>query len=111
MTVAIGMTGPGMEAELLGVWRTDPGDEASLNDYGDVSLAFAADGSLTHTTHLQHKAQISHLTYRVEGTTLITDQPSSPTAYRTAFSFTADGRLAIIPTLGGPPSFYRRVSY
>ena len=37
-----------MSAPLHGAWRTDPNDEASLPQFGDVTLEFRDDGSLLY---------------------------------------------------------------
>jgi hypothetical protein len=97
-------------AQLLGTWRTDPDDQWSLGEYGNVSLRFQEGGALVYTIHLQSKSQIMNLTYRVEGTTLVTDQPSAPREERTEFFFTSDGRLALKNPWPAPPTFYVRAS-
>jgi hypothetical protein len=92
--------------QLIGTWRTDPNDQWSLREYGDVSLRFEKDGTLFYTVHLPIKAQIMRLTYRVDGNRLVTDQPSSPREERTEFFFTSDGRLAVKNAAPAPPTFY-----
>ena len=82
-----------LEKALLGTWRTDPTDARSLADYGDVSMHFDETGALTYTVHGDGVVQILNLTYRVDGTTMITNQPSKPREERTKLAFTADGRL------------------
>ena len=94
--------------QLLGPWRTDPSDAWSLREYGDVSLHFSEKGKLTYKVHLANKEQIMHLRYRVERTTLITDQPSAPHEERTEFLFTPDGRLAVRNASLAPPTYYVR---
>jgi hypothetical protein len=49
-----------------------------------------------------------HLTYRVDGSSLVTNQPSSPREERTEFYFMPDGRLAVTNAAPAPPSFYVR---
>jgi hypothetical protein len=93
---------------LIGQWRTDPNDQTSLLTYGDVSLRFEKNGTLVYIAHLKDKEQIIHLTYRVTGSTLITDQPSSPREERANFSFTSDGRLAVRTTSSSPVTYYVR---
>ena len=93
---------------LLGTWRTDPNDRSSPREYGEVSLRFEKDGILVYTVHLPNKEQIMRLTYRVDGNTLVTDQPSSPREERTEFFFTPDGRLAVKNAGSETPTFYVR---
>ena len=95
-------------SSLLGLWRTDREDQWSLREYGDVSLRFEENGKLTYTIHLPNKDQVLCLTYKVEGTWLLTDQPSSPQVERTEFSFTFDGRLVVKNPSAAPPTFYVR---
>src|SRR4051812_43773125 len=94
------------QPSLLGTWRTDPGDASSLRDFGDVSLRFEQDGTLTYTIHLPKKVQVMRLSYRVKGNILVTDQGSSPREERAEFFFTSDGRLAVKNVAPAPPTFY-----
>jgi hypothetical protein len=94
--------------QLLGTWRADPSDRWSLREYGDVSLRFEKGGKLVYTIHLPNKEQIMHLTYRVDGSWLVTNQPSSPREDRAEFYFMPDGRLAVRNAAPAPPSFYVR---
>jgi len=96
--------------DLSGCWRTDPNDRWSLQEFGGVSLRFGEEGKLEYTIHLPDERQIMLLTYRLDGTCLVTDQPSSPREERTEFFFTPDGRLALKNPAPAPPSFYVRVS-
>jgi hypothetical protein len=80
---------------LYGSWRTDPNDNWSLHEYGDVSLRFERDGQLIYTVHSSDREEIAILTYRIDGSWLIIDQPSSPREERREFFFTEDDRLAI----------------
>ena len=96
-------------ARLVGSWRTDPGDRRSLEEYSDVSLRFERDGMLIYTVHLKGKDQIIHLTYRVEGSCLVTDQPSFPREERGEFSIASDGRLVLKSPPPAKPTFYVRV--
>jgi len=95
--------------QLLGAWRTDPNDQWSLAEYGDVTLRFEENGTLVYTVHLPDKVQIIRLSYHVEGNCLVTNQPSSPRAERTEFSFVGDGRLAVMNPPPQPHSLYVRV--
>jgi hypothetical protein len=82
-------------AKLIGSWRTDPNDNISLSEYGDVSLRFDANGTLVYTVYLPTGTQVIFLTYRLDANWLVTDQPSSPREERTEFFIMSDGRLAL----------------
>jgi hypothetical protein len=81
---------------LVGKWKSDPDDQETISEYGDVWLDFSPNGGLTYTVHAQGKRQIMLLTYRVEGNVLITDQPSDPKEERTRFEIRADGKLVLL---------------
>jgi hypothetical protein len=97
------------EVRLLGEWRTDPADVQSLREYGDVSLLFEPGGMLRYTIHSAHKEQVILLLFRVEGTSLVTNQRSSPREERTIFFFENDGRLVLKNAPPSPPGHYVRV--
>ena len=82
-------------SSLVGVWETDPDDERSLREYGRVTLNFKPEGVLEYTIHTDGKRQIMLLTYRVDGGTLVTDQPSAPRLERTPCALMPDGRLRL----------------
>lgn len=79
----------GPPPELLGRWQLSQADPALGLDPGAVA-EFTADGRLTYTIPTGDRDQIILLTYRVEGATLVTDQPSAPREERTAFSLSGD---------------------
>jgi hypothetical protein len=93
---------------LVGVWVVDETDAQALERWGNVVLEFDESGGLTYTIRGDDKNEIIILRYRVEGSTIITDQPSAPRVERTQFSFTPDGVLIL--ALGGVPSRFVRVS-
>ena len=64
-----------------------PGNTGSL---GDVILEFGEDGQLTYIVRGQAADQVSYLRYKVEGDTVITDQPSAPKVERTKFWISED---------------------
>ena len=82
-------------SQLVGRWMTDPDDLEGLEAYGQATLVFGADGSLTYVTHSITKDEITILTYRVEDGCLITDQMSEPKIERTPFILTSDGKLIL----------------
>ena len=86
---------------LLGVWLVDETDELALARLGNVLLEFDVSGGLRYTIREQGKRQIINLRYRVEGSTIVTDQPSAPEVERTQFAFAEDGVLTL--AFGGVP--------
>ena len=87
---------PGQQSQIIGMWITDPADKATLRDFGCASLQFQEDGKLTYISHDTDKDQVIFMTYRIDGQTLITEQPSEPREERTGFVFTHDGKLRLI---------------
>lgn len=81
--------------ELLGTWASDPEDHEGIREFGRATLDFEPDGQLTHTVHADGKDQKMFLSFRIQGGTLITDQPSSPREERTAYSLGSDGKLTL----------------
>jgi hypothetical protein len=86
---------------LVGTWVVDDTDRHTLADLGNVELEFGEDGALTYTIHAEGKRQIIKLLYRIDGATIVTDQPSAPRMERTAFSLSEDGILIL--AFGGTP--------
>jgi len=94
------------QAALLGTWTSDPEDIEGTREFGRATLDFEGDGQLTYTVHAEGKDQMMFLTFRVEGGTLVTDQPSSPREERTPFSIDPNGKLTL--WFGGQRSVYVR---
>ena len=69
---------------------------------------FGDDGSLTYIIHVEGKDQVILMKYRVDGSVLVTDQPSQRREERTAFTITPDGKLVL--EFGGIKSRYVRDS-
>ncbi|MEY9122941.1 hypothetical protein [Bradyrhizobium yuanmingense] len=91
---------------LVGAWLVDETDELALARLGNVLLEFDESGGLRYTIREHDKRQIINLRYRVEGSTIVTDQPSAPQVERTQFSFAEDGVLTL--ALGGIPHRFVR---
>ena len=94
--------------ELLGRWTTDPTDTEAIEEYGQTTVVFSADGSLTYIIHGEGRDQVIIMKYRVDDGVLVTDQPSQPGEERTAFTITPD--LKLVLEFGGSRSRYVRVS-
>ena len=80
---------------MLGTWISDPNDRAGIDEFGNVSLTFEPNGSLTYTIHTESTDQKMFMTCRVEDGVLITNQPSAPREERTAYSIDAHGKLTL----------------
>jgi hypothetical protein len=89
-----------MDLILRGKWRSEGSDRTTLN--------FKEGGMLEYTIPGADKDQIIFLTYRIEGSVLITDQPSHPREERTTFQLTPDGKLRL--AYGGEEGVYAKVS-
>lgn len=92
---------------LLGIWMVDRSDARAIRDLGDVILEFGEDGQLTYIVRGQAADQVSYLRYKVEGDTVITDQPSAPKVERTKFWISEDAVLTL-EFDGTPYHFLRR---
>lgn len=76
-------------------------------------MVFEADGRLTYITHEAGKDQLMLLTWRTEGDTIVSDQPSHPREDRTLYRMVDDrtlvltmaGRQARYLRGGAPPSY------
>ena len=100
------LTGRGpdeVNAKLVGCWqRVEP--QVAHEDA--VEIQFSDGGRLRYCVLANDKWQIMKLTYRVDGSMLVTDQPSAPRGERTRFSL--DGDDALVLEFGGERSTYRR---
>jgi hypothetical protein len=91
---------------LVGKWKAESSDRSSRERYGDTTLEFRPDGQLVYTERVGKDKEVSLLTYRIEDSFIITDQPSAPREDRTAFELTNDGKLVL--DYGGFRSCYVR---
>jgi hypothetical protein len=86
---------------LLGAWVVDDTDAQAMASLGDVLLEFDESGGLRYTIREHDRRQIINLRYRIEGSTILTDQPSAPKVERTQFSLADNGTLTL--AFGGVP--------
>jgi len=77
-----------MNNNLVGIWKTDSKDSETWQNYGNVTMEFKLDGQLIYTIIEEDKEQKIILNYEVQGTSLITDQPSFPQKQITEFVLT-----------------------
>lgn len=73
------------DPRLIGRWDLDPSVASARSQYGNTTTAFEADGRLLYIVHLPQKDLVMILTWRTEGDTLVTDQPSHPREERTPY--------------------------
>lgn len=90
---------------LAGAWVADETDKQALADFGDVLLEFKDNGELLYAIRGE-TTQLMLLHYHVEGSTIITDQPSAPRIEHTEFSLSADDILTL--AFGGTPYRFKR---
>jgi hypothetical protein len=95
-----------MDSRLLGIWESDPDDSPTIGTYGRTRLQFFESGDLTYTICSDNLDQVVRLTYAADGTTITTQQHSSPREEVTKYSLEDDGRLFL--THDGVVSRYRR---
>jgi hypothetical protein len=81
--------------ELVGTWTSDASDRDTIDEFGNVSLEFEPDGSLTYTIHTESTDQKMFLSCQVEGGVIISTQPSAPREERTPYSIDPDGKLTL----------------
>ena len=91
---------------LIGQWRFLHTDKKAPDQSGVVTT-FDKQGGVTYEIKSQEKTQIIKLTYRVENSWLITDQPSSPRVERTRFQITPLGELVL--EFEGTKSWYQKI--
>lgn len=70
-------------------------------------MRFDARQSLVYGTLEAGSWQIMFMSYEVIGSTLVTNQPSSPAAHETEFAVTQDGNLSL--SFGGVECEFRRI--
>ena len=68
--------------QLLGTWR-------QINDH-NVTMTFSEDGRLEYRIRENDKTQIINLTYRTDGSEIVSNQPSAPREERTRFAVEED---------------------
>jgi hypothetical protein len=79
---------------FLGKWSLLKA-EGDLDLGEGVTMTFASDGKLVYVIQQKDSKQIMNLDFKVDGSRLITNQPSQPREETTEFSFDADGNLVL----------------
>jgi hypothetical protein len=88
---------------LIGCWQLV---KAEGQPYEPAEADFRGDGRLFYSVLSGERWRIMRLQYRIEGDTLVTDQPSSPREERSRFVLEPDGTLTM--EFGGIKSVFRR---
>ena len=97
---------PSPDERFLGRWKLIKNEGAT--EIGDgVTMTFTEDGNLVYVIHQNDSKQVMNLVFRVDGTHLVTNQPSQPQEEKTKFSFDADGNLIL--DYAGNKSWFTRV--
>lgn len=86
---------PSNETALIGTWRVDPADAATLNAFGDAELEFDDHRNLRYVVKGRETDQIILMTYEVQGDEILSDQPSHRSPQRSKYVLGADGSLTI----------------
>jgi len=60
-----------------------------------VTMSFRPDGSLDYCIDARDKRQIMNLVYRVEGSVIVSDQPSLPDEQRTRYEIDSEDHLVL----------------
>ena len=74
-----------MNSGLIGIWKSDQGDEATKNSIGKVTMTFTEDGQLIYDIDAENKLQRMNMVYEISGDMIISNQPSHPQEQRTKF--------------------------
>src|SRR5688572_28410674 len=96
----------GDDARLHGRWLLVRSDDPTMEVGEGGEMEFSADGKLTYTIMQGDRRQIMNLTYEVQGSELVSNQPSAPAENRTRYHIDGAGQLVL--NFGGSNSWYRR---
>jgi hypothetical protein len=95
------------DPRLHGRWEIVRTDDPSMELDEGVELQFSPDGSLKYVIKQAGSRQVMNLTYEVQGSEIISNQPSAPAENRTKYAFSDDGQLVL--ELHGARSWCRRI--
>ena len=98
----------GDDPRLHGHWHLARSEDPTMEVGEGVEMQFSPDGKLTCTIKQSGSRQIMNLTYEVQGSEIISNQPSAPAENRTRYAIDEQGQLVL--ELGGSRSWYRRPS-
>jgi hypothetical protein len=72
-----------------------------------VEMRFSPDGKLTYAIQQARSRQIMNLAYEVQGSDIVSNQPSAPAENRTRYAIDKQGHLVL--EFAGSRSWYRRL--
>ncbi|MCF2501371.1 hypothetical protein [Dyadobacter chenhuakuii] len=78
---------------LIGIWNSDQRDELTQKNVGKVTMRFMSDGQLLYDINAGNKLQRMNLVYKINGDTIISNQPSHPQEEKTKFRIEDDNKL------------------
>lgn len=84
-----------MNSNLIGSWNSDETDEATQKALGKVTMTFTEDGKLIYDIFEGGKQQRMNMVYKVQGDTIISDQPSHPQEQRTRYKVENGDKLIL----------------
>ena len=84
-----------MNSNLIGSWNSDETDEATQKALGKVTMTFTEDGKLIYDLFEGGKQQRMNMVYKVQGDTIISDQPSHPQEQRTRYNIENGDKLIL----------------
>lgn len=84
-----------MDNNLIGIWNSDENDETTQKTLGKVTMTFTGDGKLIYDIFEGDKQQRMNMVYKVQGDTIISDQPSHPQEQRTRYKVENGDKLIL----------------
>lgn len=84
-----------MNSNLVGSWNSDETDETTQKTLGKVTITFTEDGKLIYDIFEDGKIQRMNLVYKIQGSVIISDQPSRPQEQRTMYKIENGNKLIL----------------
>jgi hypothetical protein len=84
-----------MDNNLIGIWNSDETDETTQKTLGKVTMTFTEDGKLIYDIFEGDKQQRMNMVYKIQGDTIISDQPSHPQEQRTKYKIENSNKLIL----------------
>lgn len=84
-----------MNNNLIGSWNSDKTDEITQKALGKVTMIFTEDGKLIYDIFEGGKQQRMNMVYKIQGDTIISDQPSHPQEQRTRYTIENGDKLIL----------------
>jgi hypothetical protein len=84
-----------MNNNLIGSWNSDETGETTQKALGKVTMTFTEDGKLIYDVFEGGRQQRINMVYKVQGDTIISDQPSHPREQRTRYQIENGDKLIL----------------